>query len=217
MNKADFKFQSIILKWYIENGRNFVWRETRDPYKILVAEIVLKQTGAWKAEKAFHQIIELYKSVEELSLANNSKLNEIIKPLGLTERSKLLVEISKDIINRFEGKIPDNYEQLISIKGVGQYTANAILCLAYEERHPLVDGSVKRVLQRVFGYDSSKPAYADKDLWQMAFNLLPYRSYRDYNLGLIDFGALVCKHLKPNCVDCPLKDLCYHQQKLQKI
>ncbi|GAG09763.1 unnamed protein product, partial [marine sediment metagenome] len=145
---------------------------------------------------------------EDMARANVEALTDTLKPLGLYSRAGLLIEIAKQLNSKFDGILPRTYEELVSLKGVGQYTANAILCLAYDERVPLVDGSILRLFRRCFSYSTNKEAYVDKNLWQVAQELLPTNNFREYNLGLLDVGAVVCKHANPLCSICPIAKVC---------
>lgn len=201
-------FQKSIISWYGSNGRTFPWRQTQDPFKVLIAEVILKLTGAWKAQQAYECLVAKYGTPERMANASLPELTEAFRPLGLHKRAKLLIDIANELNLRFRGSVPKSYDELVSVRGIGQYTANAILCLAYGEHVPLVDGSVSRVFRRCFGYPTNKEAYADKELWLLAFELLPNKGYREYNLGLLDIGALVCKHVKPRCSECPISAIC---------
>jgi A/G-specific adenine glycosylase len=203
------QFQKRVIRWYEKNGRHdFSWRKTREAYLVLVAEILLRKTGAWKAEEAYKDIITKFKTIRELSDADVTDLKELIKPLGLHNRAELLIDISKEVMNRFDGKIPSNYDELISIKGIGQYIANSILCFSYDFRVPIVDESVKRVMSRCAGYQSKKMAYADMELWSLVSSFLPTKKYFEFNYGLLDIGATFCRPTKPFCEACPLKYHC---------
>lgn len=207
------KFQESVIRWHKKYGRHGLsWRKTNNPFLILVAEILLRRTGAWKAEEVYKSITTRFKTLRELSAGDVTELKNLINPLGLHNRAKLLINISKEVVNRFDGKIPSNYNELVSIKGIGQYIANSILCFGYNLRVPIVDGSVKRVMSRCAGYKSKKKAYADTDLWLLMSSYLPTEKYVEFNYGLLDIGATFCKPTKPYCEDCPLKKLClYHK------
>lgn len=211
-------FQSIVINWFLSNGRVYPWRQTTNPFHILIAEFILRLTGAWKAEKAYNTIISRYGHPNLMSNADLHNLYNIFKPLGLHSRASNLISISKDIENRFAGQVPSSYHSLISIKGIGQYTANAILCLSFNQKLPLVDGSVSRLFRRYLKLAFDKPAYSDKKLWDLATELLPNSNFRDYNLGLLDIGAIHCKYPKPICNSCPLTQSClyYHESLLSK-
>jgi len=207
-NQQIESFQQAAIRWFKEKGRVFPWRQTREPFKILVAEVLLKLTGAWKAESVYNRIVADYGVPERMAIANLEELRKAFEPLGLHGRASLLVEISKELQSHFNGEVPNTYLELVSLKGIGHYIANAILCLAYGERVPLVDGSVSRIFCRCLGFSTNKPAYADKELWDIAGRLLPESDFREYNLGLLDIGALLCKYRKPCCTECPLARLC---------
>jgi len=203
------EFQSAIISWHKSNGRNYLWRVSSDSYTVLVAEIILRMTGAWKAEEVILDVLRKYPKPENLALADPSDLLPLFQPLGLFKRSRLLVEIAQEVVERFSGKFPTTYDELVSIKGIGQYTANAILCFALNDPAPLVDGSVLRVFQRCLSYKTDKPPYADKKIWELASALLPNKDYKDYNYGLLDLGSLVCSYSKPDHEACPLKPICF--------
>ena len=202
------RFQSSIISWYLSNGRAYPWRQTTDAYKILIAEVLLRLTGAWKAQSVYERIIGKYGTPELLASASVHEITDILRPLGLWNRSNTLINIGKQLSSTFGGSVPRTYSELVGIKGIGQYTANAILCLAYKERVPMVDMSVSRIFQRCLGFTTSKPAYADKELWSLALGWLPEANYREYSLGLLDLGALVCKYVRQSCVECPVASCC---------
>lgn len=202
-------FRANITKWFERNGRRFPWRETRDPFKILIAEVTLKLTGAWKAEKVYDVLVKKFGTPALMAEANLPELAEAFRPLGLHTRANLIVDMAKALNERFNGNVPKTYDELISLKGVGRYTANAVLCLAYSQHVPLVDGSTSRVFRRCFGFHTGKEAYADKDLWAVATELLPEGDCRDYNLALLDFASLICKYRNPLCNSCPVTTICY--------
>jgi len=206
-NRLKREFQERTIRFYLENGRRYPWRRTKDPFRILVAEILLRRTGAWKAEAVYRRVIARYGSAETMSRADVNELEEMIRPLGLISRAKVLVNISQEIVSRFNGRIPNDLTRLMSLKGVGRYTANAILCLGYGQKVPLVDESVRRVFTKCLHFESNKPAYLDNDLWVFATKLLPDKRIKEYNLGLLDLGAMLCKHSISSCSNCPLASL----------
>jgi A/G-specific adenine glycosylase len=207
LNNKDFHRK--LLFWFGNHKREFPWRETRDPFKIIISEITLKLTGAWKSIDSYNVIAENYGTPAKMAAAQPEDLKPLFKHLGIFQRCHTLVDISLEIINRFNGEVPRTYDELVSIKGIGQYTANAVLCFAYNERVPLVDGSVSRIFKRYLNYRSNKKAYADKKLWEIAEKLLPEKNYRNYNLAILDLGALICRHNKPIHTKCPIRHTCY--------
>lgn len=201
-------FRSEIMDWYSRNGRVFAWRETDNPFHVLVAEILLRLTGAWKTLRVYPILVRQFGTPRAMANADVQELQTLLQPLGLHKRAFLLKAISGVLIEQFNGVVPNTYEQLSALKGIGTYTTNAILCLAYNKRVPLVDGSTLRIFGRCFQYVSGKPAYADKGLWGLADKFLPEHNYREYNLGLLDLGAALCKHSRPYCLDCALTGIC---------
>lgn len=201
-------FQNKIIDWYSNNKREFPWRSNPSPYNVLVAEILLRQTGAWKAKDVFMEIIDKFPDIQSLSEAKVENLNKKIEPLGLHKRSKRLVDIANEIIERYGGRVPKSYDELVKIKGIGKYTANAILCFSYGYKLPVVDGSVKRIFSRCLDYNSEKRAYADKEIWSLAESILPDKKFKKYNYALLDFGAKVCTHINPLCDSCQLLEIC---------
>ena len=218
INGSDIqKFQCRITDWFVLNGRKFPWRDSRDPFSVLVAEIVLKLTGAWKARIAYDDIMKKYGTPGLMANADSKELIKIFRPLGLHSRAAVLVEIANQLNTEFAGIVPQEYSELVKIKGVGKYIANAILCLAYNKRVPLVDGSVHRVFDRCLGIHSTKEAYADEELWIKAEELLPEKDYREYNLGLIDIGAIICQYKRTLCDSCPVEQICFSQREKSKM
>jgi A/G-specific adenine glycosylase len=210
-------FQSSIIKWFADNGRDFPWRRTHDPFLVLTAEILLKLTGAWKVEPIYGHIISKFGTPGRMANASQDELATIFKPLGLHSRVNMLINLARQINDQFNGRVPKTYDELTSLNGVGQYIANAVLCLAYRKRVPLVDGSVSRLFRRCFDYSTDKEAYADKKLWQMAEAFLPKKHYREYNLGLLDIAALICRHPTPRCHACPISIICTKDNKQLEV
>jgi len=202
------RFQSALISWHRGNERKFSWRATNDPFKIIVAEIALKKTGAWKAEKTYEYLMKQYGAPEKMAKADPSRIQPYFQRLGLFNRSQLLIDIATEIIDRFNGRVPKAYGELVSIKGIGQYIANAVLCFCHGERVPLVDGGIARVYRRHFDCKSSRPPYADKELWKIARATLPEDNVREFNYGLLDLGALICRPGKPCCQECPVEATC---------
>lgn len=203
-------FQTMVVEWYRKNGRVFPWREITDPFSVLLAEILLKRTGAERCRHAYEYLSARFSTpghVEDIKL---SDLTTAFRTLGLFNRADLIVGIARDLNQRFGGGVPETYQQLVSLAGIGPYTANAILCFSYGKRVALVDRSVSRVLRRCFGLEPTKIDHRDRALQSLAHELLPQNSWREYNLGLIDIGSLFCRHTKPRCTDCPLSNVCAH-------
>ena len=199
-------FQKNIIKWYQKNGRSYPWRETKNPFFLLIAEILLRRTGAGKTEQVYRKIIELYPTPQRLSRAKKEDIRAIIKDLGLTKRAELVIELSKELSDKYGGEVPSNYRDLISLKGVGEYIANALLCFSFNQKIGIVDGSIKRVISRYWGIDTSDKI--DRSLWNFAQKLLPDIDYVHYNYGILDIAHFYCKPRKCLCPSCPLNKEC---------
>lgn len=202
------EYQHNLLNWFYSNGRNFPWRQTSDPFHILVAEILLRQTGASNIVSAYEHIMSKYPSPSQMAKAPLKDLECIIRPLGLRSRAGNLIKLSQMIDENHGGVVPSSISDLQKLPGVGQYIANAVACLCFGYDSPLVDRGIGRVVRRVFGLASTKPAYLDRELWAFAGSITPSGRAGEYNLALIDLAALVCKPRQPICSSCPLKKFC---------
>jgi len=211
-------FTTRLLAWFETHARFFPWRETRDPYKILVAEMMLRKTTAGQVQTIFHTFFDKYPSPIFLARATPSEIEDSIRPLGLEHRrADLLKKLAKNIVEKHNGKVPGVNEKLRSLPGVGQYTANAVLCLAYGRDLPLLDTNFIRILERVFRIKSLKArARMDESLWRLASKLIPKGKGREFNLAVLDFGALVCRARHPTHDVCPLNDFCLYYSNLKK-
>jgi len=142
-------FEDKIVTWYNKNKREFPWRKTRDPFNLLVAEVLLQRTSAKKVEPIYKKIIARYPTIEILKEANKKDLSEIIRPLGLQNiRSDKLINIARTIATNFNGKVPNDKQSLKEIKGIGDYISSAIICLGFDKPRLMVDSNVERVMGR---------------------------------------------------------------------
>lgn len=205
-------FYKNLLKWGKQNFRNFEWRKNISPYKVLVSELMLQRTTATQVEIVLPSFLKEYPDTKKLALSDNEKLTEIIKPLGLYQRRvKVFQNIAKQIEEDYNGKIPQNYDDLIGLFGVGIYIANTILCFSFNKKAPIVDTNIIRIFQRYFNFKSDKKYIeSDKKIWQFAEKLLPETNYQLYNYSLLDFGNLVCKSKNPECDNCILNKKCFY-------
>ncbi len=205
------KIQTALLKWFEKHGREFPWRETNNPYKILIAEKLLQQTSVRDdLVQAYYELLSKYPNVQALAKANHKDIQKIIKPLGLHYRAKEIVRLAKEISNKHQGRIPDKLIELLSLFGIGDYSARAILCFAFQQSVPVVDTNVARIMYRVFGIQGKMPANPSrrKDLIELGMKMLPRGKSQDMNWAMIDLGAAICKSSKPLCNICPLNKLC---------
>lgn len=200
-------FRTRLLNWSYDNLRSFPWRETSDPYEILVAEILLQKTAAEKVDPIYKEFLSEYPTGEALAEADQGELADIIYTLGLqNQRSKALVSIGQELA---ETGVPDDADELLGLPYVGRYAANATLCFAYDEPRPIVDANVVRVYNRIFDKEFD---YRGEDTWSFAAAVLPADDARRYNLAILDFAAMVCQPKVPVCNKCFFTDFCHYYQ-----
>ena len=202
-------FQTILLAWYDKYGRALPWRQTQNPYHVLVSEIMLQQTQVERVIPKYHEFLDKYPDLQTLAEAPPAEVQATWKPLGYNIRPTRLQNIAREVQAEYGGAIPETPEELQKLQGIGKYTAGAVACFGYQQPVPLVDTNVDRVLQRVFfGQPASPNAKAERAVWELAAALIPPARHYDYNQALMDFGALVCTARKPLCLFCPMKELC---------
>lgn len=203
-------FRKILLKWYRSNKRRYPWRETDDPFKIIIAEIMLRRTKADQVERVYSQLFTNYPSVKDIANADDERLEKILYPLGLKWRSPTFKLLAREIINKCGGEIPRSRDQLLLLPGVGDYVAGALLSIAFNKREWLVDSNIVRVYRRYFGIPTSKEGRRDKHVIAMSKEYVSYKNPRDANLAILDFSAIICIPIKPKCTKCPLNNDCYY-------
>ena len=203
------KFRRTLLDWYDRNGRTLPWRETADPYHILVSEIMLQQTQVDRVLPKYHEWLAKYPSFEALAAAPEIDVKQTWRPLGYNIRPKRLQAIAREAVAHYGGRLPADEATLLSFKGIGAYTAGAIRSFAFRERAAILDTNVARVLFRIFiGKGALKSYRTKKDLWSISAALVPRQRAFDFNQALMDFGALLCTARKPKCLVCPMAAQC---------
>jgi A/G-specific adenine glycosylase len=198
-----------LLAWYRRNGRDLPWRRTSDPYHILVSEVMLQQTQVDRVLPKYDEWLTKYPSLQALAEAPVHDVTETWRPLGYNIRPKRLHDIARESVAHYGGQLPGDEETLLSFKGIGQYTAGAVLSFAFGQRKAILDTNVARVLFRVFvGTGDSKSHAMKRHLWEVSRTVLPQRHVFDFNQALMDFGATLCSARKPACRACPLRVGC---------
>lgn len=209
-------FQQIILDYWQSNGRHDLpWRATDNPWQLLLAEVLLRKTTSGQAEEVFQQIKTL--TPEDIRAMDASELAGILKPLGIHEvRAQQLKDIAAGVADA-DPELLKSDEFLRSFQGIGRYISNSVRCCAFGHPAPALDTNMIRIIQRVFGWQSErKRAREDKKLWAFAETLVPENKCREFNWGVLDFGAFICTHHKPKCSECKLNDICnYYQAAIQ--
>ncbi len=202
-------FRRRLLGWYDRNGRVLPWRETSDPYHILVSEIMLQQTQVDRVLPKYREWLAKFPSFEALASASEQEVTRTWYPLGYNIRPRRLQAIAREAVENYGGQLPADESTLLSFKGIGAYTAGAIRSFAFRERAAILDTNVARVLLRVFIGRGQPRAHATrKHLWAISGTLVPKRRAFDFNQALMDFGAVVCTARKPKCLMCPMAPAC---------
>jgi A/G-specific adenine glycosylase len=205
--RARRRFRETLLRWYGRHQRDLPWRRTRDPYRVLVSEIMLQQTQVDRVIPKYHEFLDRYPTLEALATADVADVKRTWYPLGYNIRPVHLHGIAQEAVARYGGRLPAEDEALREMKGIGRYTAGAVRSFAYGARAPILDTNVRRVLGRVFhGEDGRRVSTAA--LWALAEQLLPRARVYDFNQALMDFGATWCTARKPLCLTCPMRRFC---------
>ena len=202
-------FSGVLIHWYSENKRQLPWRETTDPYRIWISEIILQQTRVVQGLEYFNRFMERFPDVKALAEANEDEVMKYWQGLGYYSRARNLHAAAREIMARFGGKFPETYKEVLSLKGIGEYTAAAICSFAWRQPYAVVDGNVYRVLGRVFGVDTPIDSTAGKkEFAELAQAMLDPERPDLYNQAIMDFGAVQCTPKAPDCMYCPLRERC---------
>jgi len=202
-------FRRRLLDWYRKNGRDLPWRNTRDPYHILVSEVMLQQTKVDRVLPKYHEWLGQYPSLEALAEASEAEVVGTWYPLGYNIRPRRLQAIARESMEKYGGELPGDEETLLSFKGIGAYTAGAVMSFAFGKRAAILDTNVARVLFRIFvGKGEPKSHAMVKRLWELSRAMLPHKNVFDFNQALMDFGATVCTARAPLCPACVMKRGC---------
>ncbi len=202
--------QRLLLRWYKEEGRDLPWRHTRDPYKVLVSEIMLQQTQVDRVIPKYQAFLRAFPTVRHLSRAPLGAVIRLWAGLGYNRRAVYLHEAAKKVMRDFSGKVPTTINALRSLPGVGEYTAGAVACFAGGKKTAFLDTNIKRVFGRLFFNTAKRRLPHEKDLVALAQQLVPRTKYNAYawHHALMDLGALTCVAAKPKCETCPLARVC---------
>lgn len=214
ISKIKVRFlQESILNWYSEHGREFPWRRTQDWKKGLLAEMLLRKTTSRQVMSLYEDLLREYPSFESLCNARIEELEAFIRPLGLHKiRARQLQTLSCCLQTRTTAP---SILELRSFKGVGIYIANAIHCFYLNRRLAIVDTNFSRLYNRYFGWGLPRDATNSSDAYELAKRVLPEKRYIEYNYGVLDLAAQVCKSNQPLCDDCPLKEKCKYVKSFQ--
>lgn len=199
--------QAMIHYWRIHGRHELPWRKTTDPWRILLAEVLLRKTTSTQAAAVYRQLADY--SPNDIASCDMEVLADILKTLGIHYvRAKQLREIAQAVIDT-NGEVLKSDELLRRLPGIGRYISNSVRCCAYGEVAPAMDTNLIRIMNRVFGWKSQrKRPCEDRQLWNLAEKLVPTKNPREFNWGMLDFASAVCTHLKPKCNICSVSDIC---------
>jgi len=209
------RFRRLLLAWYARAARDLPWRRTRDPYRVLVSEVMLQQTQVSRVAEYYPRFLEKFPDLGSLASAPARAVREAWDGLGYYARARNLHALARRVAGRGEAgrsvagkgvaKLPEDPQELVKLPGIGPYTAGAVASFAYEKPVPAVDTNVRRVLRRVFLGDGGRGT-GDGYIWELARALVPKdgkRAWR-FNQAIMELGALICTARKPKCGECPL-------------
>lgn len=200
------EFARLLIEWYHEHKRDLPWRNTNDPYLIWISEIILQQTRVAQGYAYYQRFIERFPNLESLAAAEENEVLKYWQGLGYYSRARNLHQAAISV----NGVFPVKYEDILKLKGIGTYTAAAICSFAYNQPHAVVDGNVYRVLSRFFGINEPIDSGKGKKIFaSLAHDLLDKIQPALYNQAIMDFGALQCTPLSPDCTVCPFKNRCF--------
>lgn len=198
--------QRRLINWYKCHGRDLPWRRTRDPYAILVSEVMLQQTQVQRVKLYYDKFLQKYPTAEKLAAAEEPQVREAWEGLGYYARARNLHKTTRHIVDRKKGKFPRKAEELTKLPGVGPYTAGAVSSFAFHRDEAIVDTNAARVLRRVFALPSQ--GHTQAELWKLARHVTPKGRAHLFNQAIMDVGATICVARAPRCKICPLRPVC---------
>lgn len=201
--------QKQLLNWYLLNKRDLPWRNTSNPYIIWLSEVILQQTRVQQGLPYFLSFVNKYPTVKKLALAPNDEIMKLWQGLGYYSRARNMHTTAINIYSHYNDIFPNNYNELLKLKGIGTYTAAAIASFAFNQKIAVVDGNVSRVLSRLFAIDEPVNSNSGKKIFEeLANSFLNLKEPALHNQAMMELGALICKPQNPLCHDCPLQNKC---------
>lgn len=202
------EFVARLLKWQRKHGRAFPWRKSRDLYVVLTTEQLLRKTTARQVNGIFERFFSRFGTAQELAASPVGEVRDLIYPLGMEHgRARVLKRFGKALTSMT--RLPRTREELLELPGIGEYAADAALCMVYGEDVPMADRNVVRLVKRVFSLETPRPQRREaREVRKFVAKILPRGRSRKFNFAMLDFPALVCKARNPECEKCPMNDVC---------
>ena len=202
-------FHTDLLDWYDDHKREMPWRDIDDPYKTWVSEIMLQQTRVDTVRDYYRRFLDAFPTVEALADAERDDVLKQWEGLGYYSRARYLHEAAQQVVAEHDANVPRSWDAIRDLKGIGPYTAAAVLSIAYGEPHAVLDGNVIRVLTRIFAVeDDSTSTRTKRHLRRIANELIEPTRPGDFNQAMMELGATVCTPRSPSCAECPVADVC---------
>jgi A/G-specific adenine glycosylase len=198
-----------LVRWYARHGRDLPWRRTRDPYHILVSEVMLQQTQVERVVGYYDRFLRRYPTLESLAASTEFEVREAWEGLGYYARARNLQRTAKQVAAEHGGRLPDDLQTIQRLPGIGRYTAGAVLSFAYGKDAAILDTNAARVLARVFGVRRrGSKGRLQRRLWEIAEAVTPPGQAERFNQAIMDLGATVCRARRPECPRCPVRSCC---------
>ena len=203
------EFQRRLLAWYRAHGRKLPWRRTRDPYRILVSEVMLQQTQVERVKSYYRSFLRRYPTFDALAAADEPTVRDSWEGLGYYARARNLHRTARVVVAEHGSRLPDDAQTIRRLPGIGRYTAGAVLSIAYGKDEPILDTNAARVLARVFAVRvRGGKARLHRRLWELAARVTPAGEAGDFNQAIMDLGATICRIRSPLCSECPVRSAC---------
>ena len=217
--KSQRAISDRILSWYARHKRDLPWRNTRNPYLVWVSEVMLQQTQVDTVIPYYHRFTQQFPTIEALAKASLQEVLKAWENMGYYARARHLHAAAQEVVKKMGGKIPNTWDELTALPGIGTYTASAILSFAFDKKFPTVDGNAQRVLCRLYAIQAPiDQSRTQKQIHDMAAKIIPSHDPASFNQGIMELGATICKPRSPQCNSCPVEDLCRAFQKgLQEV
>ncbi|MCH8147415.1 MAG: A/G-specific adenine glycosylase [Planctomycetes bacterium] len=210
--KASYWRQALrrrVLNWFGAHARDLPWRRTSDPYRVWVSEVMLQQTQVATVVSYYERFVARFPNVETLARANEREVLKLWEGLGYYRRARQLHRTAKQVVENHGGEFPSDFESVLSLPGIGRYTAGAILSIAFDQRHPILEANTIRLLSRlVASREDPASSAGTNSLWRLAEDLLPRKKVGDFNQALMELGSEICSPRSPKCAECPVSNLC---------
>lgn len=202
-------FSDHLLEWYNQHRRDLPWRKSADPYRIWISEVMLQQTRVDTVIPYYHRFLNSFPTIHDLAQASQQEVLKCWEGLGYYSRGRNFHQSAKSVVENSSGVIPSEYDQFIALKGVGPYTAAAVLSIAYGKKYAVVDGNVIRVITRYLGIEEDiRSSQVKKTVQEFVDDIIPFGQPGDFNQSVMELGAIVCKPAAPDCHKCPLSTQC---------